>query len=93
MKSEVWKNKLKPFVVKFPQSAGKEVEIYTPNEGIPLKFFFEGHLQVEGQFADMLMNFGDPDILTITIRSKNRAIRVAWDKLVAFELSTHSLWR
>lgn len=93
MKSEVWINKLKPFVIKFPKSAGKEVEIYTPNEDIPIKLFFEGNLFVEGRSGDMLMNFGDPDILTLTIRSKNRAIRVAWDKMVAFELSTHALWQ
>jgi hypothetical protein len=93
MKSEIWKNKLKPFVEKFPQSGGKDVEVYTPIKGIPIKLLFEGPLFVEGQCGDMLLNLGDPDILTLTIRSKNRAIRLAWDKLIGFELSTHALWK
>ena len=93
MKCKIWQAKLKPFVVIFHQSAGRDIGMYTPNEGIPIKFFFEGNLIIEGQYNDMLLNFNDPDILTITIRSKNRAIRVAWDKLVAFELSTHGLWQ
>jgi len=93
MNSEIWKKKLTPFIIPFLQKAGKEPVVFTPCKGMPVKLVFEGTFYIEGRHADMILNFSDPDILLITIQSQHRAIRVAWDKLVAFELSTQTLWK
>jgi hypothetical protein len=93
MNRDIWKNKLLPFIKPFLQPNGKECDVFTPAKGMPIKLIFEGTLYIEGRHADLLLNFSDPDILIITMRSQHRAIRVAWHKMVAFELNTQALWK
>ena len=93
MTRDIWKSKLLPFITPFVQASGKEAEIFTPAKGMPLKLIFEGTLYIEGRHADLLLNFSDPDILILTIRSQHRAVRLDWRKMVAFELNTQALWK
>ncbi len=92
MNRDNWKNKLIPFIKPFVQPNGKACEVFTPAAGMPIRFIFEGTFYIEGRNNDLLLNFSDPDIFILTIRSQHRAVRVAWSKLVAFELHTQALW-
>ncbi|GEO07357.1 hypothetical protein AAE02nite_50210 [Adhaeribacter aerolatus] len=93
MDRDTWKSKLLPFLKPFLQTTGKECEVYTPAKGMPIRFIFEGTFFMEGRHGDFLLNFSDPDIFILTIRSQHKAVRVAWSKLVAFELNTQALWQ
>ncbi|MDB5262859.1 MAG: hypothetical protein JWQ14_2140 [Adhaeribacter sp.] len=93
MNRDSWKEKLLPFIKPFLQTNDKPCEVFTPAKGMPLKLIFEGTLYIEGRHEDLLLNFSDPDILILTIRSQHRAIRVDWNKIVGFELNTQALWK
>lgn len=87
MKKKFWQKKLKHFLIKHPFFEDLEYEkIYTPKEGLKIKFWIEGNLQIEGIYEEIEINFNDPDLLIVSFNKfRGSVFRVIWKKLIAVE--------
>jgi len=58
MEQDFWKNKLNSFLVKHPlfEGADPEVDIFTPRKDLKIRFWFEGGIQVDGEYETLEIN-------------------------------------
>lgn len=89
MAEKFWKDKLQFFIVEHPRFAGSDENIFTPKEGLKIRFWFEGNLQVEGEYETIQINYNSSDILVLSKGESDESrniFRVPWKRLVSFEL-------
>lgn len=90
MIQDFWKNKLTPFVSKHPYFEGVDPieEIFTPKKGLKIRFWFEGGIQIEGEYNQLEINYNSPDILILAQRNEviENIFRIPWVRLISFEL-------
>ena len=48
-----WKERISYFLVKHPIFENSEEDIFTPREGMQIRFWFEGNLQIKGTHKDL----------------------------------------
>ncbi|MBA4409066.1 MAG: hypothetical protein Q8S54_18110 [Bacteroidota bacterium] len=92
MEQDFWKKQLKYFIVKHPNFQGDQIEeeIFTPYKGLKIRFWFEGNLQIEGEYGTLEINYNSPYLLVLATRSDNvdNTFRIPWNRLISFELIT-----
>jgi hypothetical protein len=94
MEQNFWREKLSPFIIHHPQFVDLEIEeyeqedIYTPREGLKIRFWFEGNIQIEGEYKTIEINFNSYDVLILSKRSDgvDNIFRIPWKRLISFEL-------
>ena len=90
MEQEFWKKELKYFLVGHPffKESDSEEEMFTPRDGLKIRFWFEGNLQIEGEFNKLEINYNSPDLLILAKRSEGvqNIFRIPWNRLISFEL-------
>ena len=94
MEQDFWRQKLNPFIVKHPFFLNPDIEeheeedIFTPREGLKIRFWFEGNIQIEGEFETLEINFNSYDILVLSKRGDglDNIFRIPWKRLISFEL-------
>ena len=94
MEQNFWKQKLSAFIVEHPLFLNPEIEeneqedIFTPREGLKIRFWFDGNLQIEGEYGTLEINFNSFDILVLSKRSDklDNIFRIPWNRLISFEL-------
>jgi hypothetical protein len=79
-----WKQKISYFLEEHPFFKETEENILTPRQGIKIRFWFEGNLQVEGQYDELQINFNDSDLLILA--NDTNIYRILWSRLVCFEI-------
>lgn len=94
MDQKFWKQKLSAFIVKHPfflnpeKDKHEQDDIFTQREGLKIRFWFEGNLQIEGENETLEINFNSLDMLVLSKRSDklDNIYRIPWNRLVSFEL-------
>ncbi len=90
MEQDFWKNKLNSFLVKHPMfdGADPEEDIFTPYKNLKIRFWFEGEIQIEGEYETLEINYNSPDMLVLAKRNDDvqNIFRIPWKRLVSFEL-------
>lgn len=91
MAKKFWKSKLRWFIVSHPRFEGTEEKIFTPREGLKIRFWFEGNLQIDGEYKTLEINYNSPDLLVLSKGDSDELrniYRIPWKRLVSFELIT-----
>lgn len=89
MVKKIWKSQLRTFIVEHPRFEGSEKDIFTPRKDLKIRFWFEGNLQIEGEYQTLEINYNSPDILVLSKGESDELkniFRVPWKRLVSFEL-------
>ena len=88
MEKDFWKNKLRFFLTEHPFFENTEEDVLTPQQGLKIRFWVEGNLQIEGVYDDLEINYNDPDLLILAKRNEglNDIFRIPWHRVICFEL-------
>jgi hypothetical protein len=79
-----WKQRISYFLVKHPFFEDTEENIFTPKQGLKIRFWFECNLQVEGLYDELQINYNDSEMLVLA--NETSIYRIPWTRLVCFEI-------